>query len=1502
MFVLNTVGGNLFSQIVTDGTVGAARTLTGPDYAIGADLGVIHGSNLFHSFGQFNIQGGQSATFSGPASITNILSRVTGGNSSTIDGLLRSEISGADLYLLNPAGVVFGPNAQIDISGGFHVSTADHITLGNGGRFDAGAPAASLLNSEPVEAFGFVRDNPASVSIQGSNIRADPGRNVSVIAGNIDIENATIRTVGGDVTLIGVDSSGTVSRDVADSESISDVQSFSELAEINLTDSAHVNTDGEGGGRITIIGGDVLIEDSFLFARTHGEVSGRGIEISADHVSLVRGRIDTRTHHAGAAGDILISAASMTLDGRNATSTFGIFSNSTAITTGREFADFRLTLDITHAFDWDVEARLISPEGTDILLFSRVDIGENFTGSTFDDAAEIAIDSGSAPFSGVFRPSESFTKLGGESLSGVWTLRLEDPYAPGDGTLNSWSLTVGGESFVGADFPHDISDRLPAVESSITIDAPGRSVEVNPEFTPGPAGKINITTGSLAVFGDVNLTSTAQTPGDHGAITVSADSITQNDLEAVFVTNFTGFGRFNSALTQQNIVVRDTLGASHILSGPEYLISSDFGHVFGDNLFLSFDQFSLDPGETATFSGAPSITNILVRVTGGEASNIDGVIRSEIVDAEMFFLNPAGIMLGPNASLDINGAVTISTANYIGLGTNGRFNGTLSNDDVLSVDPPSEFGFFDSEPAALTIDGSHLSTLPGRALALIAGDIDLLSSSIIPGGDLFIVSVASPGQIVRESDSPNTLLTAESVAEFGAISLRDVHISDANNGPGGIGVAIQSGDWRLTNSEITSQSSTDADGMDIDIVADGELRLLHSRISTGAHASGNAGDVVITAETIDLENRSRVSTDTSGTGAGGNIIISADEMEVMDGSALYQRGNIDGGITLDISSDLILQRNATIESGRGIVSIAADNVSITDSSGIDVNIDGFSFSSIGGDIALSLTGDFRLQERSFLGSDPFFIGNGLYGGNTAVSAANIVVEDGFISANGEDGRLFGAAAIALNAEDNIIVRQFSRITSIAANTGFLRPEANPSIQLAAGDLLLEEASEISILVPSEFHSGEIDVSVRHSATIRNSTIATGGLLMFPGGDTFTEPAVGDIHIRADNLHIDSSRIGAETSAPDDERNGDVLIDVAGEVVLDHSAVVSVESFFDANAGAISVIADSLLLHNGSQIRATTHGNGQGGKINASAQRIAISGTSASMNSVIHPSSIESAARGISGDGGAIRIHSEALVLSNGGRIDTSTSHAGTAGVIEVTGGAIGLHSGAQISSRSISDGHAGSAGRINIGTINNPVASLEIIGDAAITTDAVNAGGGRVNVFAQDLVYLAHSQVTTSVADGTGFGGDIFIDPTNVVLNHSQILAQAFAGDGGAITIITDNFIPSNDSIVSATSQRGNNGTVEIVAPETDINADLIPLLGDFLDAASWTVERCSARLGNNVSSLTVTTFNGVPTAHDDLHANLELIGSDVGSAGERKIRKFDTTYDLPKSGCRGCD
>ena len=146
-----------YGGVALDGSLsGKSGSLPGPNYLISADAGKQAGGNLFHSFSSFDLNKTESATFTGPASVQNILARVTGGSASSIDGTIRSQISGANLFLINPAGVMFGPNAKLDVSGAFTVSTADYVKLSDGEKFNAKLGGNDVLTSAPVSAFGFL--------------------------------------------------------------------------------------------------------------------------------------------------------------------------------------------------------------------------------------------------------------------------------------------------------------------------------------------------------------------------------------------------------------------------------------------------------------------------------------------------------------------------------------------------------------------------------------------------------------------------------------------------------------------------------------------------------------------------------------------------------------------------------------------------------------------------------------------------------------------------------------------------------------------------------------------------------------------------------------------------------------------------------------------------------------------------------------------------------------------------------------------------------------------------------------------------------------------------------------------------------------------------------------------------------------------------------------------------------------------------------------------------
>src|SRR3954449_12385417 len=199
--------GPVQAQIVTDGSVGPKVSLHGGQIEIGANLGSRRGDNLFHSFEKFGIATGQTATFTGPGAIKNVISRVTGGEVSNIDGTLASRVGQADLYFLNPAGVVFGPNAHLDVPGSMHVSTAHELRFADGVSFSALDKTGSGLTVAPPEAFGFLDRPPGRIAVDQSQLQLTSGKTFSLVGGDIDISGGlsdSISAAAGTVTLTSI--------------------------------------------------------------------------------------------------------------------------------------------------------------------------------------------------------------------------------------------------------------------------------------------------------------------------------------------------------------------------------------------------------------------------------------------------------------------------------------------------------------------------------------------------------------------------------------------------------------------------------------------------------------------------------------------------------------------------------------------------------------------------------------------------------------------------------------------------------------------------------------------------------------------------------------------------------------------------------------------------------------------------------------------------------------------------------------------------------------------------------------------------------------------------------------------------------------------------------------------------------------------------------------------------------------------------------------------------
>jgi filamentous hemagglutinin family protein len=309
------------AQVTLDGSLGPRGPLQGPNYRIDAELGQLRGSNLFHSFGEFNVPTRGSATFSGPQTIVNIVSRVTGGQPSAIDGLLRSEIPGANLYLLNPSGVLFGPNASLDVQGSFHVSTADYVRFADRATFFANLGQESVLTVAPPEAFGFLGQTPAPSLVQESVLRVPTGKTLSIIGGDIEIVGGPLGVLwapSGQIQLASVASPGEVRFSPLEMALDLQVDSFARLGRLALSQGAFLDARGNGGGSVLIRAGRMWVDGSAIVADNRGDVDGMGLGvdlwIAADAVVANDSFIRTDSLGAGRARDLRLTAGSVHMD------------------------------------------------------------------------------------------------------------------------------------------------------------------------------------------------------------------------------------------------------------------------------------------------------------------------------------------------------------------------------------------------------------------------------------------------------------------------------------------------------------------------------------------------------------------------------------------------------------------------------------------------------------------------------------------------------------------------------------------------------------------------------------------------------------------------------------------------------------------------------------------------------------------------------------------------------------------------------------------------------------------------------------------------------------------------------------------------------------------------------------------------------------------------------------------------------------------------------------
>ncbi|MDF2460163.1 MAG: hypothetical protein K0S79_2579 [Nitrospira sp.] len=617
-------------------------------------------------------------------------------------------------------------------------------------------------------------------------------------------------------------------------------------------------------------------------------------------------------------------------------------------------------------------------------------------------------------------------------------------------------------------------------------------------------------------------------------------------------------------------------------------------------------------------------------------------------------------------------------------------------------------------------------------------------------------------------------------------------------------------------------------------------------IATATEGSGSAGNVMLTA-TQNLEmSGSAVPSQSLGPIAGqaGNIdlISTQGNISLINSSQLTSQGNAVGKISLNaphgdilVDSTLIstqIRGDGNHDANAGSIQVTANNLTLRNTGFNPSAIQGLNIANpiVPGPITVTLSGTLSMSGGSTIQT----VSTG-----PAIGAADIDITARSVNISGT-GMNFGDPQV-FNTRINTESRN-------AGHGGLLNIVAD-SLELTNGGRLLSGSVigiEISGPPPSP-----------GSPPPFQAVFPTG-----PGGTINIQGSSGPIA----SVLIDGAGSGIFTNAEGSGRGGNTNI-TAQSVTIQNGGVVSAQAHGSGPGGLVNISTDNLQLLNGGQITSGSVQGIIGGNTPLTGQplpspsgaggEITIQGLTPPTGTVL----IDGAQSGIftntvaTGAAGNTNISAQSLTIQKGGSISAESSATSSSGI----GGSININT---TNGGSMSNGGsitASSTGPGDAGNIFVDAGPQLVMQNSSIKTEAAQAGGGNIEIRAVDLVQLGNSTISTSVLGGGGSGGNITIDPNAVVLQNSQILAQAVQGAGGNISITTNLLLPDSASIISASSQFGQQGNIVIQSPVSPASGKIIPLGQKPLVATALLSQRCAALAGGSISSFTVAGRDSLP-------------------------------------------
>jgi filamentous hemagglutinin family protein len=839
------------------------------------DGGAVRGSALFHSFSEFNVNDGQRVYFSNPAGITNIFTRVTGTNLSHILGTLGVD-GGANLFLLNPQGIKFGSNAQLDIQGSFVASTANSFLFPDGSEFSAKNPKAPLLTMSVTPGVQWGASTSSGTITNEGNLTV--GEDLTLSAGNLDLQGQLHALK--DLTLFAQDT-------VKVRDSVTNP--FIAFAGGNLT------VQGNGGIDILALNHPTqtpFVSGSNLSFISDGKISldahfssGGNFAISpvsgglANWVSLydpiisANGDVDVAASYTGTS---LLVEATGNIRFRGNIEITG--SDSNILPTGPD------TETLTK------NSALIVRSGQSTLAYEGVNSGNvpSYSNDSVPEGITLAGDVVLKPFDGI---------------GGIVRLKA----ASGD--VKTQLISTNGLK----DDPYSFSYDANAIGGAISIEA-----------TKGSVNTGNLLSYSYSESGNV---------GNEGAIALTAGG--NIETSSIYSYSFLGGNGGAIALTAGGNIKTSGIGSSSFLGGNGGAIALTAGGNIETSSIYSYSFLGGNGGAITLTAGGNIETSSIYSYSflGGNGGAIALTAGGNITvkrDFNSFSYSKSG-------NSGTGGAIFLSAKNGDIVGTRFEtysYNDFLQNDvEKLRYPMLNSFSISKQGTAGkggnVTIEAKNsVSNLDILTLSSSAkagevnvegfGDLSLTNTKILTSGQL---KVEIPKKQSIELDIGKAGQSGDvTIQSSGNLTFNNSRIdSDTINIASAGNVTIKSpGLVTFNNSQIIANTSAQGNGGNINITGDSVTVDSKGQLAVESKGTGSGGNISIHTRKLTIEDNAKISASAENTGKGGSINIQAATLKLNQGEIISESKQSEAGIIkLNLNNLLLLRHNSAISTSAG---------------------------------------------------------------------------------------------------------------------------------------------------------------------------------------------------------------------------------------------------------------------------------------------------------------------------------------------------------------------------------------------------------------------------------------------------------------------------------------------------------------------------------------------------------------------------------------------------------